>query len=438
MIYLNNYIKYNKLLVLFTFVLIYLYLFVTSIFIPDTSSLLAVYTLILSIVIVYKSMDNIYMFILFFFFLLYQIPIVLYFCLNIEISSFSDFNDKIMYSETSRIHSLLIFTLFLGKFILKKNQVKLIVVFPSIPNLFSFYFFLIISILVLVFGQSGQTIFETGAYATGLSDKSTLYEYFIIFFALANVFSSRRGFQFYLLQFILVLYIYKSLLYGGRIEVLQVLLLNFYILIGDKKLNVSTKSLFFLLILGYYINILFANIRNQPSILVDFELQKILTPFSINENTNLYSSNEGEVFHSSARLIGLINLGYLDILERIYSFFGFVLSIFVPSSFLPSSASLITFMKDEYNAGGGGLISIYFFCWAWYFGPIIIGLFIVYFLNKVNYSKNKYLVLYFFMICSTFPRWFAYNPIILFKICFWIIPLFFIFNKIKISYKPVK
>jgi hypothetical protein len=192
------------------------------------------------------------------------------------------------------------------------------------------------------------------------------------------------------------------------------------------------------LILGYYINILFANIRNQPSILVDFELQKILTPFSINENTNLYSSNEGEVFHSSARLIGLINLGYLDILDRIYSFFGFVLSIFVPSSFLPSSASLITFMKDEYNAGGGGLISIYFFCWAWYFGPIIIGLFIVYFLNKVNYSKNKYLVLYFFMICSTFPRWFAYNPIILFKICFWIIPLFFIFNKIKLSYKPVK
>ena len=43
---------------------------------------------------------------------------------------------------------------------------------------------------------------------------------------------------------------------------------------------------------------------------------------------------------------------------------------------------------------------------------------------KLQKSKNIYFILYSIVVLATYPRWFGYNAIGLFKISFYIIPLY--------------
>jgi hypothetical protein len=139
-------------------------------------------------------------------------------------------------------------------------------------------------------------------------------------------------------------------------------------------------------------------------------------------------SNEGDVFQSSVRLIGLIKIQALDAFLRVKSFIGFVLSIFVPAAWLPEEASLMTFKKGIYNSGGGGLIAVYFYVFLGWFGPLVISFYVFWIYGVAIFYKSIYLKFYVLLIFSTFPRWFAYNPIILFKLCLWVIPIAFVFD----------
>jgi hypothetical protein len=142
------------------------------------------------------------------------------------------------------------------------------------------------------------------------------------------------------------------------------------------------------------------------------------------------------VLQSSARIIGLIQEGFLGITQRSLSFISFVFSATIPPSLIQDYANLATYKQDIYRSGGGGLIAVYFYAWMGYAGPIFAGGFIGYFIKKAYTSDNIFLKLYGTTILFTFPRWFAYNPIFLSKFCFFSLiaySLYLIFYKAILS-----
>jgi hypothetical protein len=272
-------------------------------------------------------------------------------------------------------------------------------------------------------------------YASDESTKSVIYEYFILFLLIAYYYSNKKKIQLIIILFLFVFYIFKSLLFGGRIEVIQLIILGFYVLILDFNMKLSSLKLIIGCLMFYYFNQVVGAIRSNPLPLLEGNYIAYLNPFDsiLNPKLNYISSNEGDVFQSSARLIGLIDNGILDFYMRIKSFFFFFLSIIIPKSWLPEEASLITYKKDIYNSGGGGFITVYFFAFLGWLGPFVISAYLFWIYKLLNIFKSDYLKLYGLMLFSTFPRWFAYNPIILFKLCLFIIPIAFMSNMILAS-----
>ena len=389
------------------------------------------YVIFINIYVVFLYRKNAALLLFYIFCLFYTFSLIPYYFFDLDVSPWKDFNEQYYYDIVVRIYSCFLVTpLFFNhnKYLSLKEDFKI----PQNFNILGFFTFCIICVLIIVFGQSGSNIFESGGYATGDSSKSTIYEYFILFFFIAYYYSNRKWGQLFILGGVGVLYIIKSLLYGGRIEVIQFLLLCFYLLNIDFKLKMTPLKIIIGCLMFYYINMVFSGIRSNPVPFIDGNYTYYLNPFEGYSNSQMtyISSNEGDVFQSSVRLLGLIENGLLDVITRIKAFIGFFFSIVVPSSWLPEEASLITYKKDVYNSGGGGLIAVYFYAFLGWLGPFIISAYLFWIYRLTSKHKSIYLKFYCLMVFSTFPRWFAYNPIILFKLCLWIIPVLFISNLI--------
>ena len=128
-------------------------------------------------------------------------------------------------------------------------------------------------------------------------------------------------------------------------------------------------------------------------------------------------------------MFGLIENGYLPFPTRLFSFLLNIFSSILPPFLLPDFSNLSIYKQDIYNSGGGGLISTYFFVWFGYIGPVIASLILSYFIKKFYTTGNRYILIYSICIFITFPRWFAYNPIHLFKFCIYAVILYWIVNK---------
>lgn len=390
------------------------------------------------LVCVFINLYNIFLFrrnpafLLFFIFcLFYTLSLVPYYFYGLDVSPWKDFNQKDYYDSVLRIHGCFLVTPLLfnpKKYKDFKNALKVC----RNPNAIGFIIFCVISFLVIILGQSGSTIFESGGYATGESSKSTLYEYFILFYLATYYYSDKKPYQKVLLVSLVLIYVYKSLLYGGRIEVVQLLLLCFYIFIIDYKIKIKPIRIIIGCMTFYYINMVFSGVRSNPLPLLEGNYAYYLNPFKAYSNTDAsyISSNEGDVIQSSVRLIGLIENGLLDIGTRVKALAGFLLSIILPSSMLPEEASLITYKKEIYNSGGGGLAAVYFYAFLSWLGPFMISAYLFFVFRLTFIYRSNYFKLYCLMVFSTFPRWFAYNPIILFKLSLWIVPIIFFSNLI--------
>jgi hypothetical protein len=418
----------------FSFILIILF-FISFYFSLD-NSILFFYNVVIFvniyIIILYRRNPAILL--LFIFCLFYTLSLIPYYFYNINISAWNDFNEIKYYNHVLRIYGCFIVTplFFYHKKFLNFNETFKS---PTNPNQIGFYIFSFICLLVIIFGQSGNNIFIAGGYASDESTKSVIYEYFILFLLIAYYYSNKKKIQLIIILFLFVFYIFKSLLFGGRIEVIQLIILGFYVLILDFNMKLSSLKLIIGCLMFYYFNQVVGAIRSNPLPLLEGNYIAYLNPFDsiLNPKLNYISSNEGDVFQSSARLIGLIDNGILDFYMRIKSFFFFFLSIIIPKSWLPEEASLITYKKDIYNSGGGGFITVYFFAFLGWLGPFVISAYLFWIYKLLNIFKSDYLKLYGLMLFSTFPRWFAYNPIILFKLCLFIIPIAFMSNMILAS-----
>lgn len=391
-----------------------------------------VFLIMTNFFLVLSLRKNIPLFIFSIFISFYTLALIPYFFLNYQISFFDRFNNLIHYDKALKVHSLFLlsFLFFIPKYNFNNEYINYLKLSYKNNN-FLFYLFYLICVLVMLNGMSGENLFESGQYSSDLVVKSSLYEYFILFYLISFYYSSRKGFHIFLLISIYIIYCFKTLLYGGRIEIVQISIMLFLIYTVNNKIVVSKLKILAFLIFFYYFNVIVSNIRNNPENILNKEYVEVLNPISfINSGNKVIYSNEGEVFQSSSRLIGMADTGVLSLENRFVSLITFSISAFVPSNLLPPAANLISYKQDEITSGGGGLISAYFYVWFGWFGPLIISYFLIFILNKIQYSNNDLFKLYGIMILSTFPRWYSYNPIILFKLCFWVIPIVLTLNLI--------
>ena len=165
----------------------------------------------------------------------------------------------------------------------------------------------------------------------------------------------------------------------------EILLLWFYLFYIYKN-KIKIQHLILMSLLGFYLINVVSNIRSNP---VEFlrgnDFASFFDPTTIfvnKSNLEIISSNEGDVIQSSGRIIGLVDKQEITTTQRLLSFISYLVSPIIPSSLLPTYSNLSSYKQDYFKSGGGGLISIYFFTWLGYIGPVLIGIILAYLINK--------------------------------------------------------
>lgn len=296
-------------------------------------------------------------------------------------------------------------------------------------NFIIFYINIFICLLIAIFSKSGENIFSSGGY--GISEINNLGgfaigEYFLIFFFIAYKYSGTSKFKSYILLTTSFLYIIISLAYGLRNELIQLSILIFLLYFNDKK----RKTLYItFIILGLYFSSLFSILRSDPiSFMQNSFLDNISLKNIFNNENEMYITHQGDVVHSSSRLINFRDNNIVSNSLIYSSSILFFSSTIIPQKFLPEQSNMAAYKQDEYPVGGGGNIFAFFYFWFSYPGVIVIACFIgAIFKFAPKYINAKYCT-YFIIILVTFPRWFSYSPINLFKMSVYGLIIYFIFS----------
>lgn len=327
--------------------------------------------------------------------------------------------DRVTFVETKdtvflSAHCLLTF---LSTFLLASKfdvpmQCRMQSTYMQISNPTGYIICAVLAVLCIVFGVTGENIFESGGYAQGDSERSSLYEYGIIFIALSLIYSKSRA-QRNLIYALCAIFIVKDLMYGGRISSIELILAIFML----RYLNsFSFPKVIVCVILGYIFFQFWGLYRSGMS----------SSGFDMSEA----DGNSQYVVYASMRIHYMIEEGVLNWSSRIYSLICFLLSAFVPTSNLPALANLSSYKSSEYYTGGGGLISTFIYCWAWFPGIVIVAHWIGKSITKFFHTQSIYWKFYALLLIITTPRWFAYYPSQLIKYTVYGVLTFYLLNRL--------
>lgn len=356
-------------------------------------------------------------------FFLYLIPFAIapyhFFIRNLNISYWDNFQTSEFLNQVILCNLIFLFFLVIPLLKIKRGDA------PSSLSLIktsqiAFATSFLFCILILIYGIRGDSVLTT-VYGQGDVQKSALHEYFLIpFLGLMISRNHDSKMQNCIILLILLAYILKTVLYGGRIEVVQIGLLYAYLAFSffkdtpTYKLHIYVFSGFLAFTaLGLWRSHALENVTGLS--LAGFFEQVF---FNDQEAAQGYiSTNAGDIYHASMRMLGLIETGYLNISMRIESFLFFLFGVAVPSGLNPDHAILSQYMKDKYSVGGGGLIGTYFYVWLGWLGPVVAGLFAGYSIRYLYYGNSFYIKIYSILILVSFPRWYSYSPINFTKFC---------------------
>lgn len=394
------------------FLLVQIILFVFD----RSSNLIWFFTVFINIVIVfYYLRRSIPVVVILCFFLPYFFVPKYVFIDGLMLSFWSGFQTSENINFIAILNSIFLFSLFISirsvsdKSIINKSFVG------SYKSSGAFYIVFIILSIVLVFGIQGDSVFESGQYGAGQVLKSPIFEYFIIFFLMCLLFINTSSFfQWAVLAVILFLYTFKAIAYGGRIEVLQIWLLTFYLLFNffyNRKL-----LLFFIGFFAVFAMDLISQVRTDPLLVYNFT-DIVFFDKPIVSDVGSISTQFGDVYQSSMRIIGIYMDGYIGLIDSSLSFIYVLFGFFIPSSLMPPVYNLASYLQDVERSGGGGFISAFSFIWLSYFGPVFFGLFIGTVIRLFYIKNNIFFNTYGLLVLITFPRWFSYYPVVLFKMC---------------------
>ena len=357
----------------------------------------------------------------------YIIPIFFFLFSNKIITSYNHSNTIDLLSKYLLLYNL--FFTIIYYFI--NNSFNENIIINKNNNFIIFYLNIFICLFIAFFSKSGESIFSSGGYGqTEINNLGgfAIGEYFLIFFLIAYKFSGYSKLKNKILLSVGLIYIFESLLFGLRNELIQLSILIFFLYYKEKRKN---GLYLFLILFGLYFSSLFSILRSDPK---SFFQNSIVENFSIinffNNNNETYISHQGDVVHSSSRLINFRDNNLVPNSIIYSSSLLFFSSSIIPQKYMPEQANMAAYKQDEFPVGGGGNIFAYFYFWFSYPGVIIIALFIGVILRYFPKYINTQYSAYFILTLVTFPRWFSYTPINLFKLSFYGLIIYFFFTLI--------
>lgn len=401
-------------------------------FFDERSESIPYIAFILNFIFIVRFRKSLPIFLIFIFFSLYSYIAIKANVLGVRVSAWTFYNTPDYINKVLLLNSIFIYSL--GNLLNPRTVCnKMNLDAQSFKSHYIFWPLLVVGLLMIQFGIKGDTILDSGSYGGGSVQRSTMHEYFILIYFVLLMVAPKNKFVGLTVVIILILYVAKTILYGGRIEAMQIgILYIYYRWILDRKEN--RLVVYSIALVGYYVSSVFTKIRENALPLLTGDYMYYLSPIKNEEliKRDYIMNNQGDVLQSSARFLGLVHDGILDTATRVASFFYMLLSVFLPSALVPEYANLGNYRRDYAGAGGGGLISAYFYVWMGYLGPFAIGAFLAYFINKGHKTNQLGFKVYAVILLVMFPRWYAYTPLIVFKFCFLTVVVYLI---IKLLYK---
>lgn len=401
--------------VLYCFLLISLLVTQIGIFFYNSESpYVWIFTVALCLSMCFRFRRVVPVFLILIFFIPYFYVPKYYFFDGLNISYWADYQSAYLINKVALINSIFLVSFACGLGLSLNTLGKKVFWMGEGKDSLLFYLFLFVSLIPLFFGIRGEGILTSGGYSLVEVNKSPLHEYFLIPYLMMFIFIDKESLvQKAIIFSLLVIYVLKTLIYGGRIEILQVGLLAIYFWYSFHYKNYYV--LLSLVAVAGFLFYLFSEFRTNPQ---EFSLiGSLYRLFEFDNVSTDYMSNQfGDVYQSSLRILGLFEDGYIGFNDSILSFISVIFGLFIPSSLLPDSYNLATYRNDIAFSGGGGFLPAYSYIWLSYFGPILFGIFIG-MVAKNIYKKSFFIPVYSILVLVTFPRWFAYYPVVLFKMC---------------------
>lgn len=394
--------------IVFTILLLYLLTFRNV----NTMTFDASVALAMSFYWLKKNKDSNLLFImtLFIFYCIYSITMGEYFFKDSLGVPMMEVNVADIYGVAIRI--LMVFVFILTMFVDKpsKNSIKM----RYKDNSFIYY------VLVVVLGLVGLLGVNRNVGSSYVVNTTPIYEYSSILFLFAYYSSGNKKNKKIFISLTLFTFVLQDFYLGGRITALQLMIVFLFCML-DELLN--SKTIFAGAIGGIVVNVVVGVYRSTYSFsglsIVNILNELIRKKFVF--DTATYS------YYASATHIASVRKGSASLAIRLTSFWEFIKSI-VTGSENPIS-NVTRFVSDNYYTNiGGGVIPSHFYFWLGWIGVILSAFFVVVMLNKMMKSNSDFALLSLTTVAVTAPRWFLYNPLLLFRAQFILGALFILYS----------
>jgi hypothetical protein len=228
----------------------------------------------------------------------------------------------------------------------------------------------------------------------------------IIIFCRPSLFPYSKRFKF--IEVILVALILVVTFGSGKRLIFSFVLISYISHLGPK---INILLVYSLIVFAGYVYGIF----RDSFALGSFSLQSILP--------NLYFTNQGGALHASAVYLRLIDENILGFYDRFFSFLlTFVISLFVPLSFLPDISQLNIFAMQYYEVqGNGGLMGAYSLIYLGFIGLV----FFPFIFSLIFKTRNKLFVLVSLILVISTMRWSLYNVAPLIRLIGYVVPIIF-------------
>jgi hypothetical protein len=367
-----------------------------------TNKLDALAVLLLSILILFKSKENLPLFLMFFFIFYcnYSITIGEYIISGSLSVPMTQVKNPEIYGITIRVVLVFmaIITLFFNsrKFDIKKDRLE--------PEEHVVAFYLTISAIIFVL----LTGVNRGGSFTSYSVRITVfYEYGKLLFLFAYYFLGKSKIRKLIFVLLILIYVLQDFYYGGRVTSLQILTL-FLVTLWCHKLTI--KNIISYGFLGILLSSLVSAYRSSYSI---EGIRIIGTLQSLISKVFVFDTATFAYYASATHIAAAQTINYST---RLSSLWSFLTSIFIGSRTSAVTADVTAYARElGFKNYGGGLIPTHFYFWMGWIGVVLIGIIVVYLLNTLKFEENTFHKIILISIIMNVPRWYLYSPNQLFR-----------------------
>jgi hypothetical protein len=356
------------------------------------------------LIVLYRNVQPVFIF--YIFHLSYILMLIPYFMFDIPITPHSEFQIAKYMNSTLLVHGAFVFALYLFSDLKIPNRP--IVFSENLPTRDDAPVFLLLTgimVAILVSMWVGSVNIYSidadqgwAAYIENISG-SGAPEYFLVFFLTAFIFARKVSSKRILIG-IFCIFAFVSFTRGMRVSLLMPILLLFALFFDGK---IKTRYILLIAVVGM--------ILVQAAGFLRSGSRSIDQLFSIYSGTQLLT-NQGEVFYTSNVVVSSIIDGICGLKERLFSLFAASLQVIVPPRIGLGSEgkpSLYVWDLTGRAAGGGSLISVFFYFWMDYLGVVLIALFLGMVTHRAIRKPTPLLAIYIICVYSFYPRWLVYD-----------------------------